>query len=172
LLLASACATSQAVAPPSLRRGQPPLVIQGELSRILGTIGYQCKPTADGTQLECAHPDRVDLFFAYLLNNNNLQIYAAFGRSGDASLNDTWRGDCAAVLAEVNQVNAGYLPKLSCEGDALFFTFYTWLPDNGFTDQDIAAFVEFASGAVGDAITAAGMLKPEAAPAPVAPAGT
>jgi hypothetical protein len=161
------CASTSVV-----RRGQGRDDIHGGFARVLGSLGYACESSPSKEAVICTHAEAVDFTVAYLPHNNNLQIYAGFARSTDVTLADRWRGDCAAVLEDVNRINAEYIPKLSCEEDNLFFTFYTWVPDNGLTDDDIRALHRVLSGSVSDAIHASGMLKsaspseePETAPA-------
>lgn len=155
-----------------LHRGQGRPDVHAGFSRVLGEMGYACEDSPNKEAVVCTHPEEVDFTAAYLAHNNNLQIYAGFVRSTDETLADAWRGDCAAVLAAVNRINAEYIPKLSCENDNLFFTFYTWVPDNGLTEDDIRSLMRVLSASVSDAIQASGMLKPEqAAPPPAEGAG-
>jgi hypothetical protein len=150
----AACAT-----PAIIRRGMTRADINARLTDALTRYNYTCGPAQDPDQVFCAHPDNLDFSFAYLPQSNTLQIYAGFERSTDDGLTETWRGDCAAVHAKVNEVNATYLPKLTCEGDFLYFTFYTWLPEGGLTEDDIEALFALLDSAVGDGISASGMLK-------------
>jgi hypothetical protein len=154
-----ACATPAAISP-----GMTRAHINDRLAHVLHGQNYQCGPGEIPDQLYCRHPDNLDVSFAYLPQLHTLQIYVGFERSTDDGLNDLWRGDCAQVHAKINEVNAGYLTKLTCEGDLLYFTFYSWLPEGGMSEQDVTGLLQIVDDAVGDAIKASGMLKPEENP--------
>jgi hypothetical protein len=160
-LVLSSCATT-----PELRRGTPMLAIMAEIERVVVEDGYTCRPSPSREVLHCSHEKFYDLSFSYLPESNYLHIYSSFDRKTDEGFADLWRGACVDTLPDVNQVNANYISKVTCEDDRIFFVFYTWVPDNGLTDDDLRGMTGVVRAAITDAVHAAKMLKPDDASEP------
>lgn len=156
LAFSLSCATT-----PTLHRGAPPLAIMSEVERVVVEDGYTCAASPARDVLHCGHPKLYDLSFAYLPASNYLHIYSSFDRLTDEGFADLWRGSCEQTLPEVNNVNATFISKVTCEDNFIFFVFYAWIPDNGLTDDDLRGLTGVARAAITDAIHAGHMLKPD-----------
>ena len=144
---------------PTLHRGAPQQTVHSELLRVMAADGYTCTDSPDRSTLVCTHADLIDLSIAYLPQSNTLQIFSGFNRVQDATMADKWRGTCDDLVAEANTINAGYVSKVTCEGEFLYFTHYAWVPDTGLVDADLRAMLQVIRDSISSTIQAAGMVK-------------
>jgi len=167
--LLAGCGTTQ-----PLHRGATQPAIHDVMTRLLVGDGYDCKPSADRSWVDCVHPTEPNVSFAYMSLSNTLTVFTTFSRL-DTDIDARWRADtCAGVVDEVKAINDETIVKFGCHPKTLNFEMLTWVPDAGLSDDDLHGFVGVFVASVAEVISTRGLLAkpgaPEAAPVETAPA--
>lgn len=172
LAFAVVAAGTVGCATPTLVRGAAAPAIHGEVKRILEAEGYACKPSPDRSWDDCVHPDLFDISYGYLPRSNMLQLWTTIGRLDDEGLVPKWRAPgCAGVAEDVASINDQSIIKIICTPDSVRFEQVTWVPDHGFTDDDVHGIADIFRAVIGETIRDRGfLLKDQAADSGAAPA--